>query len=101
MGLGVSPILFMICVKSVVDKLKLLNPDLTFNSYADDWSIYFNIKGLLRLKQQENLSIFYILSHLLKNLNPFIEYYNSHPLLKSAGLIVCKKKSSLVRLNGI
>jgi hypothetical protein len=99
MGIGISPILFVITLDWTLTQLKLLNPNLTYKWYADDGSIYFNLKGLLFLFNLENL--WSTLKHLLTGKNILLSHLNNTTLFKKVGLRICPKKSRLVRLNHI
>ena len=97
MGLGLSPILFVITLNWVLNQIKLKSPNLTYKFYADDGTILMNWKGLFELIQLTPNFFF----SLLKLENPFLLSLNELPLLKESGIQFCKKKSQFVRINWI
>jgi len=99
MGLGISPILFVITQDWALRTQQLLLPGLTYKWYADDGSFYFTSSGLYNLVKS-TYSYSTLLSWDLYS-NLFVNLLNPLPLLKSSGLKLCKKKSKWVRLFGI
>jgi hypothetical protein len=100
MGLGISPLLFVITLDWTYRSLRL--DSLGFNSkwYADDFSFYFTTRWL-RNFLTTHYTLRTILPLLLSFQNPLIHYLNNHPLFKFSGIKICTKKSGLVRLFGI
>jgi len=99
MGLGISPLLFVITLNWTLNQLNLLSSNFSYKWYADDGSFYFNLRGLCELftkftlkdYQSLLLSTNFRLSSLLNNLEIF----------KEVGLRVCSQKSGLVRFFGL
>ena len=100
MGLGISPILFVLTLDWVLEQSKLKSKDLTYKWYADDGSLYFNWKGLYQYMRTHR-SLPWIIQEILQKRNPLISIWNSDPLHKSIGISFDPHKSSLVRLFGI
>jgi len=99
MGLGISPILFVITVHWVFRQLNLYKiSGLSLKSYADDWSVYFTYEGLNSLIRSTGSTWLHVLLGLTQNQNVLLTIFNSHPLFKEAGLILCSKKSGWVRI---
>ena len=104
MGLGISPILFVITQRWALNQIELLKirPSVfTYKWYADDGSFYFNLSWLYLYYKQSKKSLYYNIKVLLQNQNPILTYLNDHPLLKEVGIKFCLQKSSLVRIEGI
>lgn len=101
MGLGISPILFVITLHWCLNQLHLQTPNFTYKFYADDGSLYFNLKGLVELYSKLQLNFLDLLTTLYTKENPLLVKLNQHWLFTGAGLKVCLQKSSLVRLSGI
>ena len=70
MGLGISPILFVITQHWILNRLNLKTSDLTYKWYADDGSFYLTYQGLKSLITK-NLSINLILE-LIKGKPPVL-----------------------------
>lgn len=94
MGLGLSPILFVITLRWVLNQISLSTENLNYKFYADDGTIFTNWKGLCQLSSL-NWSF---ISSLLKLENPYLTSLNSLPLLRESGIQFCKQKSQFVRL---
>lgn len=101
MGLGISPILFVICQNWVLNQIPVQNSELTYKWYADDGSFYFNIKGLITLIKSQGKNPLWILNELLRGRNVLLSLLNNLPLFKESGMILCSRKSRLIRLFGI
>lgn len=104
MGLGISPILFVITCRWAMNQIKLLTPqpgEFTYKSYADDFSFYFNTKWLYSFYRESGESLIDLLLSLYEGNNPILTYLNSHPLLCKVGIKFCLTKSGLVRFWGI
>jgi len=97
MGLGVSPLLFVITLDWSLRKAQISNKNLVYKFYADDGTFFFNTEGLKTL-----------ISTLEPQTNPhlslrsewgslIVKLWNSHPLFIKAGLKLCGKKSGLVK----
>ena len=100
MGLGISPILFVLTLDWALKQLKVSNPHLTYKWYADDGSFYFNFKGLIQFLRQRNETWFSIFRLFVKTGNPLLTYLSTNPFLKSIGIYFCPQKSGLVKLWG-
>jgi len=83
MGLGISPILFVITANWALNQLKLKTIDIAYKTYADDWSFYFNFKGLYRLLQSQNRGLFWGLKQLLLGHNLILATLNPCPLFRA------------------
>lgn len=100
MGIGISPILFVVSLKSSLQKILPLNDFLIYKWYADDGNIYFNFTGLSKwLLRRYN--IIYILWDLIRLQNPLLNYLNNTSEFRHAGIKLCNQKSKLVRLKQI
>jgi len=102
MGLGISPILFVITLNWALIQEKVLSPNLTYKWYADDGSIYLNLKGLWefflsrKLPDKRNM-----IRSIFNNKNPVLETLDQSRLFKQVGLRICPKKSGWVRILGL
>jgi len=101
MGIGISPILFVITLAWTLTESKIKNPNLVYKFYADDGSFHFNLKGLWTLMRTHDKDIFWALGELLSGENLLVSILNDLPLFQYAGIKFCRKKSSLVKLCGI
>lgn len=101
MGLGISPILFVLTLKWVLESLKIKNPGLIYKWYADDGSIYFTLRGLWTLLRQYQKSWIWIFKELILGRNLFLSLLNPETLMRESGVKFCPRKSSLIRLFGI
>ena len=103
MGLGISPILFVITCRWAMSQINLLTPqpgEFTFKSYADDFSFYFNLKWFYTFYRESGESLLDLLTSLSEGQNPILNYLNKNPLLQTAGIKFCPQKSGLVRIWG-
>ena len=98
MGLGISPILFVITLDWALKKLNLLGKDFQYKFYADDGSFYFTLGWLKKLYLEHNHSISDYIHVLLEFRNPIISYLNSQPILRESGIQFCEQKSHFVRI---
>lgn len=101
MGLGISPILFVITVKWVMSQVSLLRRDyghFDFKGYADDFSFYFNLSWLYRFYQTSGYSLYTLFTHYLRGENSILTYLNQLPILKESGVKFCTQKSGYVRI---
>ena len=101
MGIGISPILFVITQNWVYKRAIPSVPGLTHKWYADDGSFYFTTGGLNHLLTSWGKTWWDFLDELLQFRNPLISLLNSHPLFRSAGLRICTRKSRFVKLFGL
>jgi hypothetical protein len=102
MGLGISPILFVITLKHCIDSLKLPANYFHFLWYADDGSIMIKSSFIKYLLEHWSWnSFFFFIKSIWNNKNPFLEYLNETPIFKEAGLRICSQKSGWVRILGI
>lgn len=97
MGIGISPILFVICVNWVVKRLKLTNTNFKFKWYADDITLLFSLRGLKTLLNQTQRNVFWILKEVICGRNLILSTLNSLPLFRAAGLRLCPNKSRVIR----
>jgi len=101
MGLGISPILFVISLHYLLQKEKIHNADLTTRWYADDGSFFFNIRGLWSLIRSKGKNSWWIVQELLKGHNLILSLLNDLPSFRKGGIKLCPKKSKLVRICNI
>lgn len=102
MGLGISPILYVITLDWVLRRLSLKNENFCYKWYADDGSFYFNLIGMwnvIRTCKPNWLKLLFKWSKGRSNI--ILTLLNEHPLLKSSGIKFCLQKSSLVRILGV
>lgn len=100
MGLGISPILFVITLDWSLRKIKFLSPQSTYKWYADDGSLYFTWRGLWNFFMNlpwPSKEIF-LTQLFIFHENPILHYLNNHELFQKVGLRICPKKSGIVRL---
>jgi hypothetical protein len=100
MGLGISPILFVITLDWAFKELKLETPGLQSKWYADDFSFYFSSQWFISFLTK-HYSLWTIFLLLLTGTNPLLHYLNTSPLLQEVGIKICTKKSSFVRILGL
>jgi len=99
MGIGISPILFVITLNWALIKENLLSLNMTYKWYADDGSIFFNLKGLWEFFWTRSFSDkLLILKSLNQKENPILKVLNNSSTFQKVGLRICSKKSGLVRL---
>jgi len=101
MGLGISPILYVITLNWAFRKLQLNGPDLKSKWYADDGSLYFNTQWLLNFPRWSGKGYYWILKEIYNRRNPILSYFNDHSLFKWVGLRFDSKKSGWIRIWGI
>lgn len=101
MGLGISPILFVITQHWVFSQLKLLSADFRYCSYADDWTFFFNFKWLWNFPSLSRQSLSDIFHLILQGENPILHYFNNLKIMREVGLKLCPQKSGWVRLFGL
>lgn len=83
------------------EKSKISNLDLAYKWSADDGTIFFNPKGLRTLITYLDPSFLYCYRSYEKWGELIVSLWNNHALFKKAGLKLCTRKSSLIRLFGI
>ena len=99
MGLGISPIFYVITLDWCIRQLPLMNTNIVQKWYADDGSIYFNSQWILSfLKHRGWLPITW---DLLSFRNPILHWLNTSSIFQEAGLRICPQKSSWVRFFGL
>lgn len=101
MGIGVSPILFVITFHWCFQQLNLLSSNFTYKSYADDISLYLTYEGYFEIKEKLQQTWWNLFLYLLQGQNPILASLNNHSLLKETGLRICSQKSGFVRLFNI
>jgi hypothetical protein len=102
MGLGISPLLFVITLNWYFKTLGLTQlKNFNYKSYADDISFYFDLTWLLEFYKKSGETVTNLLLQLLKGLNPILTYLNHHPLSEETGVKYCLKKSGMVRIFNI
>jgi Reverse transcriptase (RNA-dependent DNA polymerase) len=101
MGIGVCPLLFVICLKSALEEVNLRIPGIKYRFYCDDGSIFYTYRGLLTYIWNSNITFLTLIKHLLSRRSLLVELLNNHPTFKEAGLIICTKKSRLVKSLGV
>lgn len=101
MGIGISPILFVITLDWALKKSKIKNPHLIYKFYADDGSFYFNLRGLYNLMTIHDKDVLWAILEILSGQNVLVSILNDLPVFQFSGLQFCSKKSRLVKLLGI
>jgi len=101
MGLGISPILFVITLDWVFKSIGFEHKEMKYKAYCDDLSFYFNSNYLPYFQILSGFSKLDLLIEILSGRNPLMTYFNNHPLMKKTGLQFCQHKSSLIRAFGI
>jgi len=97
MGLGISPILFVITLNWALQRSNLTDSHFQHKWYADDGSFYFTLRGLYALLQTSGKNLRWICSQLLRRQNIILNLFNTNRILKEVGINLCPRKSSLVR----
>lgn len=100
MGLGISPILFVITQRWVWKQLNLPSQGFYQKWYADDCGLYFTSQGFLRVMKHLGKDWFWFIDELLQFNNPLLSLFNEHPLFQHAGIKFCKTKSRIVKMFG-
>lgn len=95
MGLGVSPILFVITLNWSLKQLNWFGRDFQYKWYADDGSFYFNWTWLINFIIQHP---WHCLTSMIKQKNPVLQYLNSCDLFRKTGLRICPQKSGFVKM---
>jgi len=102
LGLGLSPILFVITLHWALGRFKLLSPEFTYKAYADDRSFYFKTTWLRTFKKISCQSWLRLIFTLWTQPNAILLYLNYLPLLQQSGIRLCtpppKKKSGWIRI---
>ena len=98
MGLGISPILYVMCVRHAFSSFLPKYPFLRMKWYADDNGTFLNTKGLLLHIFQHPLEFLRTFISLLSYRFNWIAWLNSLPLFKRMGMRFCEKKSGITRL---
>lgn len=101
MGIGICPILFVITMKYHLTRIFPQTTFLRYKWYADDGTIYFNLKDLYKLLLSLGYTRMRILWEIINKRNPLISYLNEHPEFLRAGITFCSKKSRLVKLYNV
>jgi hypothetical protein len=96
MGLGISPLLFVIALNWGLKQIKWYCEDLQYKWYADDGSIYFNSKWFWKFLWDTGPRKLWI--NLLNGENPILSYLHNSTVFKELGLRICPKKSGFVRI---
>ena len=97
MGLGISPILYVLSVKTAFSSFLPSFPFLQMKWYADDNVTLINLVGLLRYVLSHPWWSLSVLRSLAQNHFRLIPYLNSLTLFKQRGMKFCEKKSGLTR----
>lgn len=101
MGIGISPLLFVICLRSALEQVKLRIPGIKYRFYCDDGSIFYSYKGLIHFIQNCNLSLIQLIKCCISGHPLLVEILNKSQPFQEAGLIICQSKSRLVKNLGI
>lgn len=101
MGLGTSPLLFVITLDWLLKRINLLSPNFKYKFYADDGTFFFNITGFLEFLKIQNPSFITLLKILYQRRNLILGILNNNPLLETSGVEFCSRKSRLVRFQWI
>lgn len=97
MGLGTSPLLFVITLDWLLKRIKLLSPNFKYKFYADDGTFFFSLTGFIEFLKTQSPSLITILKIIYDRKNLILGILNTNPLLQSSGIEFCSKKSRLVR----
>lgn len=98
MGLGISPILYVLSVKTAFSSFLPSFPFLRMKWYADDNVTLVNLRGLLKYILTHPRWSLRVLRSLARYRFKLIPYLNSLTLFKQRGMKFCEQKSSLTRL---
>lgn len=101
MGMGISPILFVIFLSHQLRVHRLWNSEFHYMFYADDGSFFFTWRGLQTYLQHRQLSILDLLNSILTNPNGLVSILNSDEELSSSGIKFCSEKSRLIKLSDL
>jgi len=101
MGIGISPILYVITFDWCMRSLSVVNDDLVYKAYADDLSFYFNTRGFFRLVSRLKINWIWLFQEFLKGHNLLISILNTPSLFSYAGLKFCPQKSGQIKLFGL
>lgn len=101
MGLGISPILFVILQNWCLKNINLQNNELKYKWFAVDGCLYFHLRGLTRFYDQQHEPYWKIVYSWLLGLDPLIRLLNELTILKESGIKLCEQKSKLVKINRI
>lgn len=98
MGVGISPLLFVISMRHAFESLGLKSKDLLYRMYADDGSLFFNSRGVWNLLKLHWKGWLWLIHHLTNSRNLLIELLNESLPFQESGLKICNQKSRLIRL---
>ena len=101
MGIGISPILFVILQHWGLREIQLWNSQLNYQWYADDGLLTYNLKGLLYFATRTGYPKWKVYTNLLLYREPLIPILNNIPLLQEIGMKICEHKSKVVKHNQI
>lgn len=101
MGLGISPILYVITLHWGLQQLNLLNPYFTYKAYADDLTFFFQPRWIWNYFTRDWLTSLTFFASILTSQNPLLHSLNQEPLLQKIGLRFCLTKSGWVRIQWI
>ena len=101
MGMGISPILFVIFLSYQLRRHRLWNSEFHYMFYADDGSFFFTWRGLQTYLQSHQLSLVDLLNSILTSPNGLVSILNSDTDLSSSGIKFCQEKSKLIKLSDL
>ena len=101
MGIGISPILFVILQRWGLQSIKLWNNQLNYKWYADDGLLTYQWKGLEQFAHSQRYPLWRVYMNLLLYREPLIAILNRNPLLQEIGMKFCEQKSKVVKHNQI
>lgn len=101
MGIGISPILFVILQHWGLRQIKLWKTDLNYKWYADDGLLTYHLKGLKSFAYDQNYPLWKVYLSLFLYREPLIPILNTIPLLQEIGMKICEHKSKVVKHNKI
>ena len=101
MGMGISPILFVIFLSSQLHHHRLWNKEFTYMFYADDGSLFFTRRGLQTYLHTHHLSFLDLLDSVLTSPNGLVTILNNDEDLRLSGIKFCLEKSKLIKLEDL
>ena len=101
MGMGISPILFVIFLSHQLRVHRLWNSEFHYMFYADDGSFFFTWRGLQTYLHHRQLSILDLVNSIMTTPNGLLSILNSDEELSSSGIKFCSEKSRLIKLSDL
>ena len=101
MGIGISPILFVILQHWGLRQIKLWRPQINYKWYADDGLLTYQLPGLKSFAYEQGYPKWKLYLSLLLYREPLIPILNNISLLQEIGMKICEHKSKVVKHNKI